>query len=78
MELISNIKKRFNDWAYNLWFKIGNKHKWHGRNKKSKYKWYTEYKQMKREKIQKRQNKARKIKSKTINKKPLNDRGRKR
>ena len=29
MELISNIKKRFNDWAYNLWLKIGNEHKWH-------------------------------------------------
>ena len=29
MELINKIKKRFNDWTYNLWLKIGNEHKWH-------------------------------------------------
>ena len=31
MELINNIKRRFHDWTYNLWFKIGKKYKWHTR-----------------------------------------------
>ena len=30
MELISNIKKRFNRWYQQLWIKIGDKHKWGG------------------------------------------------
>ena len=29
MELINNIKKRFNKWFYNIWVNIGKKHKWH-------------------------------------------------
>ena len=28
MELINKIKKRFNNWTYNLWIKIGNEHNW--------------------------------------------------
>ena len=74
MELISNIKKRFNDWAYNLLIKIGNKHNWHHlRMQIIKEKTQQSKNKIRRVRPIERQNKINQIKTKLLNK-----RGRKR